>query len=186
MSLRTPLVAAVVGALLVGGAATGTTLALWSDSAPMASSGVAAGTIAKTADGAKDAAYVGVTGLALNDGAIPGGAYSFATTLANASTGKNMRLQMFVDDVSSANPLLNQGLEVGLAAVPTASDCPTAAPGFSPLNAQNSLTVTPDGIPNGERRAVCVWVRVKGGSDPNIIGGASGQLKFDFRGVQLR
>jgi predicted ribosomally synthesized peptide with SipW-like signal peptide len=185
---RTPLVVAVVGALLIGGATTGTTLALWHDQETLSGS-VSSGTMAFTVNGSTTVTFDAINNLAMNSGDQAGAAQSFTADLTAGGAGKNLRMRMFVDDVTTGSSELNDGLEVALTGAPTAGDCPAAtAATYTPLSGTNSVEVTNSsvaGVPPGTSRALCVAVRVRPNA-PAATAGKSGQLTITFRGQQVR
>jgi alternate signal-mediated exported protein len=185
MGLSKPFAIAVVGALLVGGAATGTTLALWHDQASVAAGRLGSGAIALQVDGSTTATFTPLSGLAMNNGASPGSAQTFTATLKNSSTGTNMRMQMHLDDVATSNGNLDTGLEIALSSTGQPADCAAATTGYDPLSATNSLVISTDGVANGGTRALCVSVRVRGNA-PAGVASQAGTLTFDFRGEQVR
>jgi hypothetical protein len=127
MSRRFPLVATVVGALVIGGATTGTTLALWHDEAALGASKVEAGSMTITVDGQTSATFTTITNLALNNESTPGTPQAFTADLVAGGEGPNLRMRMFVDDVTTTSGDLNNGLEIALTGSATADACPAAA-----------------------------------------------------------
>jgi predicted ribosomally synthesized peptide with SipW-like signal peptide len=189
MSHRFPLVAAVVGALVIGGATTGTTLALWHDRENLTGS-VASGSMTFTVDGSSTATFAAVSSLALNNGNTAGSPHTFTATLAAGGEGKNLRMRLFVDDVTTSTAELDSGLEIALAGVADAADCPPSPPAaaYTPLISTNSVQVTDaasSGVLPGTSRVLCVALRVKANA-PTGTAGKSGQLEFTFRGQQVR
>jgi alternate signal-mediated exported protein len=186
MRLRTPLAVAVVGALLIGGATTGTTLALWTDQAMVNEGSVQSGNIELTVNGTASATFTPITNLALNTGSTPGAAQSFTATLSNSGSGKNMRMQIVLDDVTTPSSVLNAGLEIAVQGATTAASCPSpATSGYEDLNATNAHALTPVSIPPGAVRVMCVSLRVKGGAGAGLQS-TTGELTFALRGNQVR
>jgi alternate signal-mediated exported protein len=185
MSLSKPFAVAVVGALLVGGATTGTTLALWHDQAAVDNGELGSGAIVLQVDGRTTAEFAPINGLALNAGASPGSAQTFTATLKNGSSGTNMRMRMHLDDVTTPNGNLNNGLEIALSSAAQTGDCAMATTGYAPLSAPNSMEFSTAGVPNGGTRALCVSLRVKASAAPDVAS-QTGTLTFLFRGEQVR
>ncbi|QZY29829.1 hypothetical protein [Nocardioides coralli] len=179
---RGPLAVAVAGALLVGGAATGTTLASWVDSAQLAGTAVSSGTISLTVDGTTTATFASLPALSLNVGGTPGAAQSFTATLRNDSVGKNLRMRMYVDDVTTGQADLNGGLEISVAGAAPAAACP--APAWQNLSATNNTEVTGAPLAPGGTRKLCVSLRVRAGA-PAATASRTGTLTFAFRGAQV-
>jgi hypothetical protein len=183
MNLRIPFAVTVVGALFVGGATTGTTLASWVDSESLAGTAVSSGTISLTANDSTTATFAAIDNLALNSGATPGTPQSFTVTLRNASVGKNLRMRMYVDDVTTTQADLNSGLQVSLAGAGSAGTCPS--PTWQDLSSTNAVQVTATPLDPGATRTLCVSARVKGNA-PGATGGKTGTLDFSFRGEQVQ
>lgn len=175
----------MVGALLVGGATTGTTLAHWRDQAALGASSVKGGTIGLTVNGSTSASFGSLANLTLNSGATAGGIQSATATLVNTSTGKNMRMQMHLDNVTATTTGLTNGLEVAASTVATGVTCPSPAGTFKPLSSYTTTPLTATSLSPGGTRKLCVDVRVKGGAG-STAAGQDGTLTFTFRGEQVR
>jgi hypothetical protein len=184
MTSRTVIAVAVVGALLVGGAVTGTTFALWRDGAPTGASTVKGGAISLTVDGSTTVSWASPGELMLNSGSTPGTARSTSALLRNGSTGKNLRMQMHLDAVTASAPVLTNGLEVAATTVAKTATCPSPAATFKALSSYTTTALTATGVAPGVERKLCVDVRVKGGA-PDVAG-QSGTLTFTLRGQQVR
>lgn len=183
MSHRTPLVATVVGALIVGGATTGTTLALWHDKATLTGS-AQSGELVLHVDGETATTLTLPGNLALNSGSSAGAPQPFTATLKNAGAGKNLRMQIHLDTVTS-NADLTAGLEVAVATVSAGDACPTPTNGdYKPLSAWSTTALTTSSLAPDATRKLCGNVRVKGGA--TNIAGKSGTLTLNFRGQQVR
>lgn len=183
MNHRFPLVATVVGALVIGGATTGTTLALWRDQAAPSGS-VESGNLVLHVDGDTTATFTGVGSLGLNNGATPGAPQSFSATLKNAGTGKNLRMQVYLDSFTTSSEFA-AGLEVAVSTVPTGDACPTpVTTDYKPLSTWTATALTSSSMAAAATRKLCGSVRVRGGA--TNIAGKSGPLTFNFRGQQVR
>jgi hypothetical protein len=186
MSLRTPLVAAVVGALLVGGAATGTTLALWHDSAAIGAGSLDSGTIGLTLNGATTVTFAALPTLPLNSVDTAGAPQSFSAAINNGSTGKNMRMQVLLDNVVASSSALQDNLELAVTTVASGGTCPATGQVYKSLNAYPVTTLTTTPLMPGVGAKLCVDVRVKANAVTNDIQGESGVLTFSLRGQQVR
>ncbi len=192
MKLQTAPAALVVGALLVGGATTGTTLALWRDSAVAASSTVTGGTVRLT--GSDGTTTVGIalgtaSGIPLSTSTTPGASVLVSTTLRHATpaTSKNMRISVVLDDVDVAtNANLASALQVA-ASARSGATCPATttaawqdvgAVAFTPVRLASALDRQADA-------PICLYVRMKAGAAVTSYG-QSGSLTFAFRGQQER
>jgi alternate signal-mediated exported protein len=176
----------VAGALVVGGATTGTTLALWVDRTAVSEGQLRSGSIALVVNGSTSATFADISDLALSTGSSPGAARSFTATLSNAGTGKNMRMNIQLDDVTTTSDALNTGLEIAVQGAADTTDCPTpATSGYEDLSATNAHLLTPVSIAPGGTWVMCVSVRSKGGTGTGLQN-RSGQLTFAFRGAQVR
>jgi hypothetical protein len=186
--VRTVVLIAAAGALVLGGAGTGTTLALWTKSATVPSSSVTAGAISVTVNGSTSASIAGPTGLARGAGTAAGTAKSVSATLKNdsPSTAKNLRMTIYLDTVTANQADLNTNLEVAASTVTTSGTCPTPAGTFKPVGAgyTSTLLTGTSTLPQASLK-LCVDVRVKGGSTA-ATASKSGTLTFTFRGQQVR
>ncbi len=188
MRVRTVVLIAAAGALVLGGAGTGTTLALWTKSATVPSSSVTAGAISVTVNGSTSASIAGPTGLA-GAGAAAGPAQSLSATLKNDSPSgaKNLRMAIYLDTVTASQTDLNSNLQVAAATVATGGTCPTPAGGsFKSIGAgyTSTLLTGTSTLPQASLK-LCVDVRVKA-NPSGTFAGKSGTLTFTFRGQQVR
>ena len=188
MKSRIPLIAAVVGVLLVGGATTGSTLAVWRDQTQLAGTSVTSGSMALTVNGETSATFSEITGLAMNGGSTAGEPQAFTATLLAGGAGKNLRIRVHLDDVTTSSAELDNGLEISLARAASSAGCPAAAvAAYQPLSSMNNLELTDPSaaaVVPGTARVLCVAIRVKAGA-PATTGGKSGLLTFNFRGEQV-
>jgi hypothetical protein len=171
-----------VAAALVLGAGTGTTLALWRDSASVPATAARSATISVQVNGSTTAALTGPTNLA------PGVGRTVTATLADAAPvgAKNLRMQLHLDAVTSSNPALTGALEVAATTVATVSACTAAAAGFGPVGpAFTSVPLTSTGLAAGATRVLCLTVRLVS-APPTSARGQSGTLTLTFRGQQVR
>ncbi len=183
MSTRTSVTAAVVAALVIGGATTGVTAASWRDAEGMSAGSASSGSVGLTLNGTTTATFSAVTDLAVNNGATPGAAQAFTATLVNTGTGKNNAMRMYVTDVTTTSSELDSGLEISIAGAASPGTCP--APTYAPLSAVNNHELTAAKLGPGGARTLCVSVRVEG-SPPSAMTNRSGPLTFAFRGDQVR
>lgn len=177
----------MTGALLLGGAATGTTIAAWHDRATLPSAALGSATMALTVDGSTAVSLGAVPELPANDGPTPGAARTITTTLRNDSSpgAKNMLMQLHLDQVTASDAALAGVLELAATAVAPGEPCPTPAGAFAPVAGHpgGPLTATP--LAPGESRQLCLDLRVRGGTAPSALGG-SGTLVLTLRGEQVR
>ncbi|MGN6131054.1 MAG: hypothetical protein ACTHOK_12010 [Nocardioidaceae bacterium] len=194
MRRRTILAATVVGALFVGGAATGTTLALWRDQAPLAGQ-LRAGTMSLTIDGKSTSVQLGaVSGLTLGKtSTTPGTPVAMSTAplmkFEAPVEARNLRLQVHLDAVapSQTSSVLDQDLEVGATAVPAVDACPdpttltyqAIGPGY------NSALLTAWKLAPLDTAKLCIAARLKAGASDSTLGLAQ-TLTFTIRGQQAR
>jgi len=137
MNTRIPLIVAVVGALLVGGATTGTTRASWVDSSTQASSKVTSGRMAMSAS--VSAASVTVP---------RGESRSVSLTLKDDSTTSAKNLKQKLDATTSSSSPSNVSASI-------------SASGGSCSGVALPQTVTP-----GQQRTSCVTVTAPAGATP--------------------
>lgn len=177
--MKSPRVLGVsVVALLLLGATTGTTLALWRDTATAASTTVTAGSVSLTVGGTQTATLTGPTGLQ------PGVGQVVSTTVRNASVAApNMRMQVFLDTVTSSNANLTSNVEVAPAV--TSGSCAVATSGFKTVAAWTSTQVTSTALTAQAGTTLCLTVRLI--SSPAATAyGQTGTLTLTFRGQQVR
>jgi hypothetical protein len=178
MRTRSALGVSVAGLLLLG-ATTGTTFALWRDTATAAGRTTTAGSIAVTVNGSTTASFAGPTALA------PGATQTVTTTVRNASAvAPNMRMQVFLDAVSSSQASWTGDVEV--AASTYTGTCAAATAGFVPVGATAAnAAVTSASLASGATANVCLTVRLKS-SAALAAYGKTGTLTLTLRGQQVR
>ncbi len=172
----------VIGTLVIGGALTGTTLALWRDQATIAAGSAQSGSIALSVNGTTTA------DLGAMDQLGPGEARTVSATLTNSTpvAAKNLRMQVHLDAVTSNNPALDSVLEVSAGAVTGAGSCTAAGTGFNPVGSSYPATqVTTTSLGPQASVTLCVTLRLPA-SAPSASQGQSGALTFTFRGEQVR
>ncbi|MGN6575109.1 MAG: hypothetical protein ACTHKG_05435 [Nocardioides sp.] len=186
-------VAAVIGALFIVGAVTGTTLALWQDEATLDAGALGSGTISLTgADGSSVSVSFGTaSALPLGSGGSAGGPVtaSNAPLLKNSTppNSKNMRMRVFLDQVSAGPELVNKIQVAALGVAATTPDCSGVAfadQDFRDPGAYTAWEMTQSALSAGQSVRICVSTRVKAGVAD--AGGKSGSLSFIFRGQQVR
>lgn len=183
MNRKIPLVATVVGVLVIAGATTGTTLALWRDQAALVGS-VQSGELVLHVDGETATTLTLPGDLALNDGSTAGAPQPFTATLKNGGDGKNLRMQIHLDTITT-NADLTAGLEVAVVTVPAEDACPAPSDGsYKALSTWSTTALTTSSLAPDATRKLCGNVRVKGGA--TNIAGKSGTLTFNLRGQQVR
>jgi hypothetical protein len=178
MKTRSVLGVSVAGLLLMG-ATTGTTLALWRDTATAAGRTTTAGTIAVNVNGSTAATFTGPTALA------PGVGKTVTATVSNASAAApNMRMQVFLDSVTSTQAAWTGDVEVAAATYTTT--CAAATSGFVPVGATNAnVAVTTTALASSGTANLCVTVRLKS-SAALAAYGKNGTLTLTLRGQQVR
>ena len=187
MSNRVLLLVAVVGALLVGGATTGTTLATWRDQAAAGSGTVQSGTFELDINGGGTTTAISLgtlPTLALNSGATAGAAQAQSATLNYTVTGKNNQMQLALTGITANQADLVSGLEVAASMVTTATTCPTPAGTYKPLSSYTSTALGTLANSAGSRK-LCLSTRVKG-SAPAAVAGKSGALTLTLTATQVR
>jgi predicted ribosomally synthesized peptide with SipW-like signal peptide len=140
--------ASVAGALVIGGAATGATLAAWHDQAAVNAGTLASGDIALTADSYRSAEMPALTGLA------PNAPKAVRLSLRNSgpTAAKNLRLRGSVTAVDSSNAEVP--VQLSFRKLGSAGEACTAADTF-PLGVGDVLT---DALAPEETGHVCVKV----------------------------
>jgi hypothetical protein len=168
MSRRTPLVVAVVGALLVGGATTGTTLAQWRDQAAMPAGGITSGSMSHAVED---------PGSALELTAGSGVTTTVLVRDTSSAAARNLRQTIRIRDVALVDPtsgLSRSNLSLSVERKPW-SGCST--PGSGPDRLPRSLGTTSP----GETIEVCLAV-VADASTPT----SAGSLRLDLAAEQVR
>jgi predicted ribosomally synthesized peptide with SipW-like signal peptide len=171
----------VIGAIAVGGAVTGTTMALWSDRATAAGSSVTAGTIGLTVNGSTTV-DLGARFATMQ----PGEARTETLTFRNTGSGRNLRLQVELASVA-------QTVAPGSPAVPLtleyrttgAADCASGG-GYAPLPAAPGTDFSPltGPLAPGETASACLRVRLDLVELPAQA--ATSTVTIDLRGEQVR
>lgn len=187
MRTRVLLLVAVVGALLVGGATTGTTLATWRDQAAAGSGTVESGNLLLDINGGGTTTAISLgtlPTLALNSGATAGAAQAQQATLNYSVTGKNNQMQLALTGITADQADLVAGLEVAASMVTTGTTCPSPAGTFKPLSAYTSTTLGTLGNSAGSR-TLCLSTRVKGNA-PAAVAGKTGALTLTLTATQVR
>ena len=187
MRSRVRLLVAVVGALLVGGATTGTTLATWRDQASAASGTVESGNLLLDINGGGTTTAIPLgtlPALALNAGATPGTAQAQQATLNYAVTGKNNQMQLALTGVSANQTDLVAGLEVAASMVTPPATCPSPAGTYRPLSSWTPTALGTLANSTGTR-TLCVSIRVKANA-PAAVAGKSGALTLTLTATQVR
>jgi hypothetical protein len=173
VSRRTPLAVAVVGALLIGGATTGTTHALWRDEATVPGSSVASGTMshAVTVDDSTPFETVSL---------VPGQSPTVidATIADTSPPAKNLRQAVKFTGVE----LVGQDTGLSLsqltmsAGTRTSNGCSAATPAAADGDLSAALGTTSP----GDSIHVCLRIAAVTGTT------ASGTLQLTFAGEQVR
>jgi len=178
MRTRSALGVSVAGLLMLG-ATTGTTFALWHDSAQAAGVTATAGNISVTVNNSTAASLTGPTGL------TPGNAKTVTTTVKNASAAApNLRMQVYLDSVTSSQPAWTGDVEVAAATYTTS--CTAATTGYVSVGASSAnVAVTSTSLSSGGSANLCISVRLKS-SAALAAYGKTGTLTLTFRGQQVR
>ena len=169
---------AVVGALLVGGATTGTTLARWRDQANLPASGVTSGSMSHTVLNGGDA-RIGTLSLAA--GASTATPVTATVRDTSAPGSRNLRQDIRLADVDLAdatNGLTPHHLLVSVTKKPS-SGCPTAPP--ATVAAGYAGAVLDRTAPASPAYEVCVTMAAVAGAPPS-----AGTLRLTFAGQQVR
>jgi hypothetical protein len=177
MWTRSALGVSVAGLLMLG-ATTGTTFALWHDSAQAAGVTATAGNISVTVNSSTAASIAGPT-------AVTTGGQTVTTTVKNASVvAPNMRMQVLLDAVASSQTAWTGNVEV--AAATYTGTCTAATTGFVAVGASAAgAAVTTTSLASGATANLCITVRLKS-SAPATAYGKNGTLTLTFRGQQVR
>lgn len=178
MRTRSALGVSVAGLLMLG-ATTGTTFALWHDSAQAAGRTATAGTIAVNVNSSTAATFAGPSALA------PGVGKAVTATVSNASAAApNMRMQVFLDSVTSSQSAWTGDVEVAAAAY--TGSCAPATTGFVAVGATGAnVGVTTTALASAATANVCLTVRLKSSAAAAAYG-KNGTLTLTFRGQQVR
>ena len=173
MSHRTPFAVAVVGALLVGGATTGTTLARWQDVAPISPGTLQAGDLKISVN------RPGTTSVDLGrvDLVVGQAATVVTAHVANKSQpgAANLRYDLRYIGGATTASLDSNHLQIAVTAKGP-GDCVVAADGYTPIGTASSvLNETPIRY---EDFAICISVKAVAG------GGSEGHVSLNFEAVQ--
>ena len=178
MRLRTPLAVAVVGALLVGGATTGTTLALWRDQAIVPASSLTSGSMSHTVLNGGDTRLGNVSLVAGEPSATT---VTGTVRDTSAAGSKNLRQDIRVASVELANPTNNlSAADLRLAVTSkTSASCPADVPastaaGYASADLYRTAPISP-------AYDVCVVVAAIAGAPAS-----TGTLRLTFAGEQVR
>ena len=178
MSHRIPLVATVVGALFIGGATTGTTLALWHDSTSTSAGLLKSGVMSMTAGSPTP------TSVSVERG--HNSARSVTTRIADTSQdgSKNLRQNTKVTAVRLSGDTSGLVLsQLRLAVTPKAGDCPTTAPTSTALDYTSDWLGLTQPAATDQWRDVCITVSAPASA---ATGKQTGILEIDFKGFQFR
>lgn len=169
---------AVVGALLVGGATTGTTHALWRDQANLPASAVTSGSMSHTVLNGGDA-QLGTISLAAGSATATPVTATVRDTSAVGS--KNLRQDIRLADVDLANATNGLTPHHLLLSVTKKSSavCPTAAP--ATVAAGYASAVLDRTAPAGPAYEVCVTIAAVAAAPAS-----AGTLRLTFAGQQVR
>ena len=180
MRTRVLLIVAVVGALLVGGATTGTTLASWRDQAAAGSGTVTSGTFLLDINGGGTTSAISLgtlPALALNSGPTAGAAQAQSATLNYSVTGKNNQMQLALTGITANQADLVSGLEVAAVHGDAARHLPRSGrhlPGAEQLHLDlarhaEQLLRHPHAVPLGPGQGRCAARRGRQvrGADPH-------------------
>jgi hypothetical protein len=178
MRHRTPLAVAVVGALLVGGATTGTTLAQWRDEAMVSAGSITSGAMSHTVLNGADA-RLGTVSLA--PGATSASSVTATVRDTSAPRSKNLRQDIRVADVELTEP--TNGLsasDLRLSATrKTGGQCPASVPVSAAAGYTSS--VLDRSAPGDPAYDVCVVVAATSQAPAS-----TGTLRLTFAGEQAR
>lgn len=168
----------VVGAVAIGGAVTGTTLALWSDQAPMAGGSVTAGTFELSVNGHAQTLDLGSWATTRSwSGSSDTESRAIPLTFRNDGTGANLRLRAAVTGVGNSNPV-GVPLTVRFA---RGSTCTPDTPGTGYTSGSLELT---DSLAPGESADACLVATVTRTSAPAAAQTAT--VSITFQGTQVR
>jgi hypothetical protein len=178
MRHRTPLAVAVVGALLVGGATTGTTLAQWRDEAMVSAGSITSGAMSHTVLNGADA-RLGTVSLA--PGATSASSVTATVRDTSAPRSKNLRQDIRVADVELTEPtngLSASDLRLSVTRK-TGGQCPASVPASAAAGYTSS--VLDRSAPGDPAYDVCVVVAAAPQAPAS-----TGTLRLAFAGEQAR
>lgn len=163
--------ASVVGAVAVGGAVTGSTLALWQDQRSLPAASVTAGTFGLDVRGQASATLDNLTGLQL--GVRQAQPIRFIST----GTGRNLLMNVRLLSVTESNPTGVSLLIQHRARSGAGDDCTGGA--YTILSAGSTLASS---IPAGGSAEACLGVTLQGAYLPPVA--TSSLVTLTFEGVQ--
>lgn len=166
--------ATVVGAVAIGGATTGTTLALWRDAAAVPSGTVTSGDIALTVNGSATATLPPLGSMQ------PGVSHTVPLSFTNTGTGANLRLVASISSVSSTNAA---GVPLTYRFRRLAAGEPCSATGSFTTFAGAAIALT-DPLAPGASAHACMTVTLDRSSLPSSQ--QSSTVTFTFTGAQVR
>ena len=173
---------AVVGALLVGGAVTGTTLALWQDTVSVNRGTVSTSGFGLTVDNSA----------AANLGTLPtlqpGESAAVEVDVKNTGTNKaqNLKVDYYLDTLTSSNTALNGVMDAAASIKVGAGACVVATTGFKPVGPSYTATkLTTTTVEGGRTEKMCLTVRLPA-SAPAGSWNQAANLTFTFSGRQVR
>ena len=166
--------AAVVGALVVGGATTGTTLALWRGQATMPGHTVQAGSIGLTVN---QSVNVGLGSLTMQ----PGESRTIPLTFTNTGQGKNLRLTTSVSAINASNNA-EVPLSFGFRSMAAGDTCTTASTGLTPYTGSSIPLAGP--LSAGGSATACMLVTMTRTALPTTE--QTSTVTLTFTGNQVR
>ena len=167
VTLRTSVVASVAAAVLISGAVSGSTLALWSDAEPLPAEQLRAGSIELTVNGQLSADLTGLSGMLT--GLTPGATRAAPVTLQN--TG-DVPVDVRVSGTSASNPDgKNLAGSLRMRVGTTATNC-SAMPG-NEASLQGYSTGTLLRLGPTQTATVCVTVVLEAAAPTGVQGGAT-------------
>ena len=173
---RLLLAISVIGAVAVGGAVTGTTLARWQDSARLQPASVTAGTFGFTVNGQTQTLNLGSWSTSTNTETR-----AFPLTIRNDGTGKTLRMVASVTGVTKTNPSgVPLTLRFGMVNGP--GQCTVAASGLAEFTTQ-PIALTPQLAPGATGHG-CLVATVQRTSPPATAQTAS--VSITIQGKQVR
>ena len=173
---RLLLAISVIGAVAVGGAVTGTTLARWQDHATMSATSVTSGAFAFTVNGQTQTLNLGSWSTSANTETR-----AFPLTIRNDGTGKNLRMVTSVTGVTKTNPSgVPLTLRFGMVNAP--GQCTVGASGLAEFTTQ-PIALTPQLAPGATGHG-CLVATVERTSPPATAQNAS--VTITIQGKQVR
>lgn len=166
----------VIGAVAIGGAVTGTTLARWQDRATMPAATVTSGTFAFTVNEQSQTLTLGSWTTAANTESR-----AFPLSIRNAGTGKNLRMVASVTAVTRTNPS-GVPLTLRFGMVDGPGQCTVTTAGLAEFTSQ-PVALTPQLAP-GTTGHGCLVATVQRTSPPATAQNAS--VSITIQGKQVR